>query len=366
MASLLVAPVFPGLSVLLNHSAWFWMKCIIELTQWFAKWPGAWWNAANPRPAAFVWYYVLLLTLCTGWLFRTRHKGPVAALIAALTVLTAADWGIQSRIARIHILSLRGAPAVFVPSFHRSGDLLLDCGDLFSAQLVVGPFLQSQGVNTLKNFCLTDARAENMGGAHLVLTNFCPRNIYGGVARARSTVYRRFVAQLEQFQRHLKELSAGDSVASWTVFHPHAADQFSQADDNAVVLRSVICGQSLALLSSLARGGQDALAKRHPDLRADIVIAGLPTRDEPLSEPLLDLLQPRLIIVADSETPANRRAAPKLRERLARRGIRVTYCRDTGALTLVFRGRQWEIEDVDSNVVSEDRQKEIADPMTSP
>jgi hypothetical protein len=100
------------------------------------------------------------------------------------------------------------------------------------------------------------------------------------------------------------------------------------------------------LLPALGRAGQDLLAQRHPDLRAEIVVAGLPARDEALSEPLLDLLQPKLVIIADSELPATRRATAALRARLARRaGLRVIYCRDAGSLTLLIRNGGWEVLD---------------------
>jgi hypothetical protein len=58
------------------------------------------------------------------------------------------------------------------------------------------------------------------------------------------------------------------------------------------------------------------------------------------------MLQPRLIIIADSELPATRQATAKLRERLARRAAaRVLYCRDAGSLTLLIRRGGWEVLD---------------------
>ena len=91
---------------------------------------------------------------------------------------------------------------------------------------------------------------------------------------------------------------------------------------------------------------------RHPELRAEIVVAGLPSRDEPLIEPLLDMLRPKLIIIADSEQPANRAAPAKLRERLAqRRDACVLYCRDTGSLTLLIRRNGWEVRDAGGEIM---------------
>jgi hypothetical protein len=69
----------------------------------------------------------------------------------------------------------------------------------------------------------------------------------------------------------------------------------------------------------------------------------LPSHDEPLCDPLLDMLQARLIIVADSEFPATRHASQKLRERLARRAAQVIYCRDNGTLTLDISRKDYAV-----------------------
>ena len=71
--------------------------------------------------------------------------------------------------------------------------------------------------------------------------------------------------------------------------------------------------------------------------------SGLPAASEALGEDLLDAVQPRVIIVADSDFPAAARATPKLRQRLAQRNVPVLYTRSDGAATLeVSRGR-WKI-----------------------
>ena len=93
----------------------------------------------------------------------------------------------------------------------------------------------------------------------------------------------------------------------------------------------------------MGRPGQDALLERTPDLRADIVVTGLPVQPEALCDALLDAIQPRLIIVADSEFPAAERASPKLRERLARRKVPVIYTRTAGAATIEWRKHDWEV-----------------------
>jgi beta-lactamase superfamily II metal-dependent hydrolase len=115
------------------------------------------------------------------------------------------------------------------------------------------------------------------------------------------------------------------------------------ADDKATVLRGVFHGLRVLLLADLGRAGQDALLARQPDLGADIVIAGLPSQGEPLADALLDNIAPRLIIIADSQFPAQARASSELVERLGRRPLPVFYTRQTGAITLSLRPGEWEI-----------------------
>jgi beta-lactamase superfamily II metal-dependent hydrolase len=138
------------------------------------------------------------------------------------------------------------------------------------------------------------------------------------------------------------------------------------------VLKGEIHGAKVFLLSDLGRPGQEVLlnqgaadilsaeshtddspadwksAARLPDdLHADIVVTGLPEKTEPLSAALLDVIQPKVIIVADSEFPATKRAPAALRERLAQRQIPVIYTRKSGAVTIVLQPGGWELRTMD-------------------
>jgi competence protein ComEC len=161
-------------------------------------------------------------------------------------------------------------------------------------------------------------------------------------ARFRSPVYRRFLQDYSRTPEKLRTVSRNDRLGCWTVLHPDPDDRFPQADDNSLVLSVVIGGKRILLLSDLGRPGQDALLQRTSDLRADIVITGLPVKEEALRDALLDAIQPRLIVVADSDFPAAERASPRLRERLARRKVPVIYTRSAGAATIEWRGSDWE------------------------
>jgi beta-lactamase superfamily II metal-dependent hydrolase len=79
-----------------------------------------------------------------------------------------------------------------------------------------------------------------------------------------------------------------------------------------------------------------------PDLRADLVVAGIPTNDEePLDPWLLKAIQPRVIILSAAEYPASEQAPRKLRRRLEETGVPVFYTSDHGALTVTFTPDGW-------------------------
>jgi len=62
---------------------------------------------------------------------------------------------------------------------------------------------------------------------------------------------------------------------------------------------------------------------------------------------LIDAVQPKIIVIADSEFPANRRASGKLKERLAQRKIPVIYTRDSGAVTIITDVNGWKLRTMD-------------------
>jgi hypothetical protein len=62
---------------------------------------------------------------------------------------------------------------------------------------------------------------------------------------------------------------------------------------------------------------------------------------------LIDAIQPKIIIIADSEYPANRRASRELKERLTGRNVPVIFTRTAGAVTIVARPGGCELRAMD-------------------
>jgi len=279
----------------------------------------------------------------SGWLFSRRRR--VVAIMGILLVAGLYFWRWQASQDEFQftILPLNGAHSMFVQGRGRQDDWLIDCGSTNSVEFVTKPFLRARGANRVPRLLLTHGDLRCIGGAETLDQLFGVGEIYTSSIRFRSATYRNLVADLERQPGRRQIINRGDKAGVWRVLHPLPADKFPQADDNALVLLGEFHGTRVLLLSELGRPGQEALMQREVDLRADIVVAGLPERTEPLCDALLDAVQPRVIIVADSEFPATKRAGPRLRKRLEQQNAPVFYTRSAAAITLTIGKSGWEL-----------------------
>lgn len=111
----------------------------------------------------------------------------------------------------------------------------------------------------------------------------------------------------------------------------------------------------ILLLSDLGQPGQKALLNQTApgDLHADIVVAGLPWNSGPFTDALLlDAIQPKVIVIADSEYPATKRASPVLRQRLQQRNVPVIYASESGPVTFVLREAGFDLKTAGGDMIS--------------
>jgi len=340
LLSLSFAAWFPAAAEIFNHAGWFGMECIRVSSQWFAAWPAAYWYTSAPSWFTTLLFYALLLAVTTGWLFKANYRTwKLSALVVLLICWTWLFLG-QMATTKISILPVNGGTAVYYDAPGWNRDLLVDAGSSNAVHFTMRPFLRAHGVNRLPTLLLTHGDVHHLGGTEPLIEQFGALRLCASPARFRSSVCRKIVERLTR-TRNIESVSRGHWIGDWELLHPDANDRFTRADDASVVLRATIKGTCVLLLSDLGRAGQDALLKSTSDLHADIVVAGLPAAGEPLCEALIDAIDPRVIIISDSEFPAAERASPKLRTRLAHRNIPTVYTREAGAVTLALRNNSW-------------------------
>jgi competence protein ComEC len=338
LGSLICGNWLPVITELFNHGAWFWMTGMVKISEWATEIPGGYFYVAAPIPFTVLIYYGLLIGTLSGWLWRAEQRRRSFAALGVVILFYGGQWFFTRHDAQLTILPLEGGHAEYLDAPGKANDWLIDCGNTNSVTWVTEPFLRARGVNRLPQLLLTHGDLKHIGGTEDLVTEFRCEKIFASSFRFRSTVYRRIIANLQRTPEQLHHVHRGDRIGPWQILHPAADDKANQADDGALVRMAEIHGVKILLLSDLGREGQRQLLDRSgSDLRADIVISGLPTQNEPLGEALLDVIQPRVIIVADSEMPATARAGTRLKERLSRRNVLLLHTRENGAVTVKLR-----------------------------
>ena len=350
LGSLVCGAWYPFATVLFNHSAWFFMLAMTRVSELATRVPGAYWYVTAPSWTLIALYYLVVAAGLTAWVNVAQRKQ--AASIAMVSLLAAAAIGLWDceaarRTVTVTVLPLSGGQAVFTEGGGSANEWLINCGSDSAMDTTLKPFLRARGVNRLHRLLLTTGDAASCGGAERLNELFPVNKLYTSGAHFRSATYGGFVDEFDQSPARHEILKLNDQIGGWQVLHPGSADSFPRGDDNALVLRGRFYHSAILLLSDLGRDGQSALLARTNDLRADVVVAGLPSQGEPLCDDLIRAAQPKIIVIVDAEYPVQRRAGPKLKARLARSGIPVIYTRAAGAVTIVERAGGWELRTMD-------------------
>ncbi len=347
VGSLICNAWFPLATELFNHSAWLWMSLMLRINQAVIQWPGAYFFVSGPGILDFIIYYAGLVAVLTGQLFRQKWRLPALVCLVAVGGFYVWRWHEARHTTTLTVLPLNGGSAVFVHDGQAANNLLVDCGNTNAANFVTIPFLHAQGINHLPRLVLTQGDSSDTGGAAIICDGFSANEVFTSPARFRSHCYREIMQVIDRSSGLHQRVQRGDRLGAWRVLHPAATNTFAQADDNSLVLMGQMHQVRVLMLSDLGRSGQADLLGHVDAPHADVVIAGLPEKSQPLNDVLLDAVNPRLIIIADSDSPATKRASPALMERLARRNVPVIYTRKAGAVTLVFKPGQWKLQTMD-------------------
>ncbi len=323
---------------LFNHSSWLWMHGMVRISQWAANLPGGCWNVASPGWEGFGLYYGGLL----GWLFRSRlsvrSRWGIGAMLVICLIGGVARWMGSISSAEMVLLPRRSGATCWVKPSGGWSSMLIDPGDARSVERVVEPFLRSRGVNRLSEVIVTHGTVGAMGGMERLEERFGIGARQAPEGLSRSPYVRRWEEFLRARGLKWESCSAGQTIRGFgevEVLHPERSrGRTWSTDDGAMVLRWNWGGVRVLWLSQLGFQGQQRLLERTEDLRADWVLAGMPGRGEPLLDPLLDRIQPRVVVIMEAEYPASAHASEALKRRLRSRGIPIWWMRETGALEI--------------------------------
>lgn len=348
LGALICGTWLPFLTTLFNNAAWFLMLAMTDVSEWFTRIPDSFLYVPAP---SWIWvgiYYAAIVVLFSG-ILNTKARQMIAAAAIALVVMAGLwRWEYVRAGIELTVLPLNAGHAVYVSG--GNNEWLVDCGNEDAVNYTLKSFLRAHGVNRVQRLVLTEGEAKNCGGAKLLDGVFGVGELWTSPAHFRSAVYNRNVAAFETTPPRHKIFGNGDTSGCWRVLWPPATDSLSRADDSALVLLGNFSGARILLLSDLGNKGQDALQAGTNDLHADIVVCGLPTAGEPLSDSLIRAIQPQVIIIADSSFPPSRGASRKLKDRLEQSGVPVIYTRDSGGVTIHVNNTGWRVQAMDGEI----------------
>ncbi|MGH7951886.1 MAG: ComEC/Rec2 family competence protein, partial [Limisphaerales bacterium] len=346
LGALICGAWFPFATVLFNNAAWFFMSAMTGVSEWFTKIPGSYFYVPAPSWISIGIYYAALIVILSGWLKTARRKTFGATVLILIAAIYFSRWEISRGEVKLTVLALNGGHSIFVDAAGRKNDWLVNCGNENAVNFTLKAFLRAQGVNSIPRLALTEGKLRNCGGAIFLDQLFGVGKLWTSLIHFRSRAYNEVVSEFEKPLARHKILNYGDEVGCWNVLWP-TTNNFPRADDSALVLLGNFSGARILLLSDLGSIGQSELLSRTNHLHADIVVAGLPDEGEPLCGDLIEAIRPKMIVISDSEFPANRRASRELKNRLEQKKIPAIYTRDSGAVTIQVSKNGWKLQAMD-------------------
>lgn len=347
LGALICGHWLPWLTEIFNNAAWGSMHAMTWVSEEATKIPGAYFYVPEPSLITIAIYYGVLIAAFSGW-FKTSRRITGGVMVLVL-IAGGYLWQWQSSRGEtdLTVLPLNGGHAIYVDAAGRSNDWLINDGNELIAKSTVKDFLRAQGVNHIPRLMLTEGSVRDCGGTRALNQLFGVDEVWTSGARFRSPAYREAVAIFDGTAGRHKFLSCGETAGCWQALFPEATNTLSRASESPLVLMGYFDGAKVLLLSDLNRSSQSDLLSRTNDLRADIVVAGLPDEGEPLCDALIAAVRPKVMVIADSEFPATRRASDALKARLEKTRIPVIYTRDSRAVKICVDQRGWMLKAMD-------------------
>jgi competence protein ComEC len=344
LASLCTGEWFSGATSLFNHAAWFFMLLMDRLSDLFSSWRSGYCYVLPPSVSAIVFYYIFLVLVSAGCLFRARLRYFTAGVLGTALVIYCFPI-LQSRDSLKLTVLPAGGGSIFIHD-HAAGErILVNAADERGAKMVLCPFLHATGINSIDALLLTHASVRHAGGTGVLLNDTPPRKVIASSQRFRSGPYNSALQELDKNGVYRRFMGENELAGRWQMLHPPVDLKLAAADEKPLVFKGEYGGLRMLFLSDLGIEGQRVLMEKHAaELKSDLLIAGMPARGEPLSNTLLDAAAPKVIILCTSEYPAANRGSAKLRERLQSRGIPVYYINETKAVTVTLEPNRFRLE----------------------
>ncbi len=357
-ASLVSGSVWPWMGEVFNASAWVWMKGMVAGSRFCAAIPGGHAYVAAPFWLWWAPYYLLLVGSSVGVETTRLLRCGGCAVAAGWLVAGGVMWVRDRTVPEITFFA-RGE-AVWTSGTWRIPASLIDVGGVTDPAGLLVPFLHGHGVERLPFLILSRRDRRHSGGLDAMVTALPPHVI----ARAEGGTWNPEVL-MKSLPTGVQTMRVhpGEFVAGWRVLHPGAGESASRGGDVSLVLLRDFEGLRVAWLADLGAIGQSRLLESGVD-SVDIVLSSPSPGSEPLSDPLLDRLNPQCVVFAAEAAPSPRRVRSSTVARLRARGIHVVCTDRAGSVTLRLKNGNARVEAMEGEPFEVSAREAIASTAT--
>lgn len=345
--SLATTPLWEWGGTAFNASAWAGMTLMVQLSQWFAALPGGHWRVTAPPPAWWIPYAVALVLPATGWP-TAGHRWKVAAAAlatAAAAVLTALQHQAGGR-----WTLLQDSRSITYEPPHGGGVELFNPGSTAEFGRV-RDWLQTRGVDRLERAWTLSPDVRHAAATPLLASDLPIDRLLLPAGRTRSTALRTLEELASNRRIRLDKVAAGTNAGPWRILHPPLDESGgNRLAERALVLLGGCHDCSILLIGPLNTATQISLAESLKDTGPVDVIFAESTDAGTLPDGLLEVLQPRCVVVAATRTPVSTRLPAAEKARLRAHPWPTFFTDDDGTVTVrvdatalrVRTGERWQ------------------------
>ncbi len=326
---------------LFNWSGWFWSKSMVYFTKLFSSFNYGWFYVPKPSISFILFCYLFLISIATKIFYKPKIRIYFVAIVLIWASSLLYSFASYTNNVELNIISFKKGHSVYIDK-RFSKNYLIDCGSDYDIRATIEPLVVSRGANKISNLFLTHGDAAHIRGATNLSKLYKLNNVYTTDVKYRSKYYQDTLNYFSNNFYKVTMLKSGNRIDEIEVLYPILGMENTAADDTALVLRANYFGQKILFLSDLSVKGIEYLKYISSDLSAEIVVISKYLLSSRLDNELLDLIKPKLIVIAEEGEKHD--IPPALLSELKRRNILIEQVEPGFGLTILLNKQGWQIE----------------------